>query len=329
VLPPPVYFNATTGSPFTPGKAEFSDSEPLPLSNFSATANWGDGTTTLAAINPENCYQVTAPAHVYTHSGAYRFSYTVHDEQTGLDHELGAETIYIWGVPQRVDVPSSHMIHATVGVPWSGVLGEFTEEEIPFAGATYYVHIEWYEGDREWAPGIITPGEAGRMAVTATNTFPTEFQGNATVHVGITEAEATWPVSVNVRASEPTAPNLKYRFRGEQILAAIPSVKGRTAYEMIFRLNMPLPTAKSGGAEISLGDGITGSISSFGRHRAGDCYSVRLAAGVKRKLKSRRSLPFNLKIRQSASVVRGEAVLRKYASPKRMQSAASKQLGCA
>lgn len=131
ILPLPVHFNATTGSPYTPRMAEFTDSEPLPLSNFGATANWGDGTTTPATIGPEGCHQVTAPGHVYAHSGAYPFSYTVHDTHTGLDHEIGAETVYIWGVPQRVDPPSSHVIDATVGVPWSGILGEFTEEQPP------------------------------------------------------------------------------------------------------------------------------------------------------------------------------------------------------
>jgi hypothetical protein len=331
ILPLPVHFNATTGSLYTPSKAEFTDSEPLPLSSFSATANWGDGTTTPAVISAEGCHQVTAPAHVYTHSGAYPFSYTVHDAQTGLDHEIGAETIYIWGVPQRVDAPSSHVVDATVGVPWSGILAEFTEEAVPFAGAPYYVRIEWEEGDRSWAPGSITAGEAGRLAITATNTFPAEFEGKATVHVGIAEAEATWLVSVNVRAAQARIPARripKYGFRGQQILAAIPSVKGSTAYEMLFHLNVPLPTTKSGRVEASLGGEFAGSISSFGGHKADACYSVGLSAGMKRKLASRRGLSFNLKIRQPASVIPGKAVLRRYTSLKRMQSVASRQLNC-
>lgn len=327
VLPPPTYFNATTGAPYTPGKAEFTDSESLPPSDFSATANWGDGTTTPATISPEGCHRVTAPAHTYTHSGAYPFSYTVHDAQTGLDHEIGAEIIYIWGVPQRVDAPSSHVVDATVGVPWSGILGEFTEEDLPFDGASYSVRIEWEGGSRIWAPGSVTSGEGGRLVVTATNTFPAEFQGNAIVHVGIAEAEATWPVSVNARAAPATAPIPQYEFRGRQILAAVPSVNGSTAYEMLFHLNTPLPTARSGGVDASLSGGIAGAISSFGRNKTSACYSVRLAAGVKRKLKSR-SLSFNLKIRQPASVIRGKAVLQKYLSLKRMRIAVGKQLGC-
>ncbi len=331
ILPLPVHFNATTGSTYTPDKAEFTDSEPLPLINYGATANWGDGTTTPAVISPEGCHQVTAPSHAYTHSGAYSFSYTIHDAHTGLDHEIGAETIYIWGVPQRVDAPSSHVIDATVGVPWSGILGEFTEEALPFEGAPYYAHIEWEEGDLTWAPANIIAGENGRLVVTATHTFPAEFSGNTTVHVGITEAQAIWPVSVNVHAAqvETPVPNYEppnYEFRGQQILAAI---KGSTAHEIVFRLNMPLPTTKSGGVEASLGGRIAGSISRLGPRAANACYAVRLAAGVERKLKSRHSLQFSLKTRQPASVIQGKAVLRKYASLKRMHSVTSRQLGCA
>ena len=333
ILPLPVHFNATTGSPYTPNKAEFTDSEPLPLSNFSATANWGDGTTTPAVISPGGCHVVTAADHTYAHSGAYPFSYTVHDAHTGLDHEIGTETIYIWGVPQRVDAPSSHVIDATVDVPWSGILGEFTEEDLPFEGAPYYAHIEWEEGNRVWAPANITAGEDGRLVVTARHTFPAEFSGNVTVRVGIAEAEATWPVSADVHAAQTEAPIPnhklpKHEFRGRQILATTPSVGGSTAYEIVFRLNMPLPARKSGRVEASLGDGIVGSISRFGPRAASACYAARLAPGVKHKLKSRRSLPFNLKIQRPVSVIQGSAVLRKFASLERMHRAVSRQLGC-
>lgn len=329
ILPLPVHFNATTGSVYTPDKAEFSDSEPLPPSNFSAAADWGDGTTTPAMISPGGCDLVTAPGHVYTHSGAYQFSYTVHDAHTGLDHEIGAETIYIWGVPQRVDAPASHVVDATVGVPWSGVVGEFTEEDVPFAGAPYYARIEWEAGDRIWASGNVTAAEGGRLVVTATNTFPAEFRGNATVHVGITEAETAWPVSVNVHGAQANAPIPKYEFRGRQIIAAIPRVGGPTLYEIIFHLNMPLPTTQAGGIEASLGGGIAGSISSFGPHKASACYASKLVAGAKRGLQSRRIVPFKLKIRQPPSLIQGDAVLRDYASLRRMRSAARRQLGCA
>lgn len=331
ILPLPVHFNATTGSPFTPLKAEFTDSDSLPPSNFSATANWGDGQTTAATISPESCHQVTAPSHVYTHSGAYQFTYTIHDAHTGLDHEIGDETVYIWGVPQRVDGPSSHVIDATVGVPWSGIVGEFTEEAVPFEAAPYYARIEWEAGDRTWAPGVITAAAEGRLVVTATHTFTAEFSGNTTVRVGITEAEATWPVSVTVHARQVVsrAPTPKYRFRGRPILAAVENDRGRVYYEIIFRLNRPLPTVRSRGVGASLGGGVTGSIFGYGRHKASACYVAKLHTAVRRRLGSLGSLPFDLTIQQPSTVMRGTAVLRKLASAGRARNFARRQLGCA
>jgi hypothetical protein len=331
ILPLPVHFNATTGSPFTPQKAEFTDTEPLPPSNFSATANWGDGQTTVAAIGPEDCHEVTAPSHVYTHSGAYRFSYTVHDAHTGLDHEIGGETVYIWGVPQRVDAPSSHVVDATVGVPWTGVVGEFTEEPLPFDGAPYYAHIEWEEGDRTWAPGVVTSAADGRLVVTATHTFTAKTSGNATVHVGIAEAEAAWPLSVTVHAQRAAAatPAPLYRFRGRPILAAVRSGRRSVAYEMIFRLNLPLPTAKSGMVQASLSGGtaVAGSILSYGRHEARDCYVAKLSGVKPTRTMSRRGLPFDLKI-QTVGTIQDTAVLRRLASARRTRSFARSRLGC-
>jgi hypothetical protein len=324
ILPPPVHFNTTTGSPFTPPKAEFTDSEPLPPSNFTATATWGDGTTTLASIGSAGCHEVTAPSHAYAHSGAYRFSYTVHDAHTGLDHTAGAEAVYIWGLPQRVDTPSSHTIHAAVGVPWSGVLGEFTEESVPFTGASYYVHIEWEAGDRQWAPGTITAGEDGRLVVTGSHVYPAAFNGTATVTVGITEATSTWPVSVSAKESVP------FVFRGQPILASIPSVKGSTAYELIFRLDRPLPRTSSGRIEASLsGYGVAGSLAGFGLHKSRACYAAGVTITKRHTPRAHSRYPLTLSV-QEPGVPRthGHAALRRYRNFVGMLTGAAKKLGC-
>jgi hypothetical protein len=324
ILPLPVYFNTTTGSPFTPPKAEFTD--PEPVSDFSATANWGDGTTTPASISSGSglCHEVTAPSHAYAHSGAYPFSYTVHDAHTGLDHTIGAETVYIWGLPQRVDAPSSRTIKATVGVPWSGVLGEFTEESVPFTGAQYYVRIEWEAGDRQWAPGTVTAGENGRLVVAGSHVYPATFNGTATVIVGITEATSTWPVSVS--AEEP----VPFAFRGPPILAAIPSVRGSTAYELIFRLDRSLPRAPSGRIEASLsGYGVAGSLAGFGLHKSRACYAAGITIPKRRAPRTHRHYPITLSAQEpGVPKTHGHAMLRRYSNFVGMLTGAAKKLGC-
>jgi hypothetical protein len=335
ILPLPVYFNATTGSPYTPHMAEFTDSESLSPSNFSATANWGDGTTTPAEISHEECYQVTAPAHAYAHSGAYSFSYTVHDAHTGLEHTIGAETIYIWGVPQHVDTPSSNVIDATGGVPWNGILGEFTEEQIPFGGAEYYAHIEWEEGDRTWAPGTITAGEDGRLVVTAAHTFPAEFSGNTTVHVGISEAETSWPVSVRavqapIATPKPATP--QYELLGTPTLATIERPHGGKVYELIFRLSRRLPITGSEHIATSLiAFGHSSSLVSFGPDRSRACYAARLSPTTKHPPKAGAPYRFSLSIPMPAAAhtsASGKAIAHVYLNRAALRAGADKQLGC-
>lgn len=324
ILPLPVHFNATTGSPLTPQKAEFTDSEPLPLSDFTATANWGDGTTTPASISSADCHEVTASSHTYTHSGAYQFSYTVHDAHTGLDHTIGAETVYIWGLPQRVDAPSSHTIEATVGVPWSGIIGEFTQESLPFTGAPYYVNIEWESGDRTWDHGTVTAGANGVLVVTGSHVYPAAFAGTATVTVGITEATSTWRVSVNAREPE------QFSFRGQPILAAIPSANGSAAYELIFRLDRPLPRTSSGRIEASLsGYGVAGSLAGFGPHKSHACYAAGVTISKRHAPRAHRRYPLTLSV-QEPGVPRthGHTTLRRYRNFVGMLTGAAKTLGC-
>jgi hypothetical protein len=327
ILAPPVYFNAITGSPFTPSSGEFADVEPPPLSAFTATANWGDGTTTPASISSGSglCHEATAPSHVYSHSGAYPFSYTVHDASTGLDHVIGAKTVYIWGLPQRVDTPSSHTLHATVGVPWSGILGEFTEESPPVADPVYNAFIEWESGDRQWAPGTITAGANGRFVVTGSHVYPAEFEGTATLNVWASEAISKWPVSVSVR--EPAPP---FRFRGHPILAAIPSTKRSTAYELIFRVDRRLPRSKSGRIEASLGGyGVAGSLAGFGPHKSHSCYATGIDVPKGHSPKMHRHYPLTLSTQlPGVAKTNGHATMHRYFNFVDMLTGAAKELGC-
>jgi len=237
---------------------------------------------------------------------------------------IGAETVYIWGLPQRVDAPSAHTIDATVGVPWSGILGEFTQESLPFTGAPYYVYIEWESGDRMWDHGTVTAGADGVLVVTGSHVYPAAFNGTATVQVGITETVSTWPVSVSVREPE------QFGFRGQPILAAIPSAKGSTAYELIFRLNRSLPRTSSGRIAASLsGLGVTGSLSSFGRHKSRACYAAGVEIQKRHAPKAHRRYPLTLDVQQPGTArAHAYATLQRYFNFVGMLTGADRKLAC-
>jgi hypothetical protein len=164
--------------------------------------------------------------------------------------------------------------------------------------------------------------------VAGSHVYPAEFNGTATVQVGIAEAASTWPVSVSVR--EPEVPAAPFRFRGQPILAAIPSVKGSTAYEIIFRLNQPLPRTKSGRIQASLGGyGVAGSLAGFGPHKSHACYAAGVKVSKGRKPKAHHRYRFALSVqRPTVSQTHGHATLHRYFNFASMLTGASKRLGC-
>jgi hypothetical protein len=237
ILPPPVYFTTAAGAPYAPRGVEFTDTETLPLRDFSATAHWGDGTITAAIVGKSSsgCFEATAPSHTYANPGAY---------QTSND---------------------------TVSVlVWAGDL-------------------------------------MGKWATSS--------------------------VSVNVATPTPDTglgEKPQFKFVGQPIAAAIPSVKGKTSYEIIFRLNRQLPQTKSGQIQAQLipyGEG--NSIASFGPHETHTCYAAGSDGLARQHPKAGHRYPFTLAIqRPTATKAKGHAILHRYFNFVSMLSGASKRLGC-
>jgi hypothetical protein len=337
MLPPPVYFTTATAAPYVPRGVEFTDTETLPLSNFSATAHWGDETTTAATVGKKSsgCFEATAPSHTYASPGAYSFSYTVHDAHTGLDHTIGAEQFYVWSLPQPLNSQSPRAINATVGVPWSGVLGEFSYLSTPLPTLGYTAEIEWGVG-QPWSPGTITMQPNGTFAVSGSHTYTQPSSDTVSVLVGAGDLMGKWAtssVSMDVATPAPdTSPGERpqFKFVGQPIAAAIPSVKGKTSYEIIFRLNRQLPRIKSGRIQAQLipyGGG--NSIASFGPHETHMCYAAGSDGLAKQHPKGGHRYPFTLAIqRPTATEAKGHAILHRYFNFVSMLSGASKRLGC-
>jgi hypothetical protein len=316
------------GVPFTPPPATFIDTEILPPSNFIAIANWGDGTTAPATLDPvlDRCYQVSGPSHTYANPGTYSFSYTVHDVKTGLDHTLGAEQFQAYSdVPRMLGGPASRTIRATVGVPWSGVVVEFSVEP-PTTPASDRAQIEWAPGEAPQA-GTIAAQSNGIWTVSGSFTYWRPFSG--TISVLLSRYDGTplgrWATS---RVSAGNLPH--FRFLGQPILAGIPSVRRSSAYAVIFRLNRALPQTKSGRIEASLrAGGTVTSVASFGPHTAHDCYAAGGDALVASSPKPGRRYPFTLTIRgRSRASAHGQALMRRYVNFVGMLTGASKRLGC-
>jgi hypothetical protein len=315
-----------------------------PVSDFTALANWGDGATSLASVEPGSvgdCYVVTAPEHTYANAGTYQFSYTVHDGKTGLEHTLDTTGLQVVSeVPNLVGGPSSRTVDTTVGEPWSGVVGEFSiaEHAIPF-----YVdsaQIEWGNGEPSTA-GTISWTEGKTFTVSGLFTYARPFRG--TIGVSLlhgTQVLGTWATSSVVVEGLP-GPNLvrptkdlvlpvPVRLRGRPILAAIPR-KGRgPVYELVFATTQPLPRTGTGQFEAVIeGGGRSSQVSALLAHGTSTCYLARAVTVGKHEPKPGSRYPFALSLdTTSPTHDAGDAFVRSFPTFARLRSAGARQLGC-
>lgn len=161
------------------------DSQDPRSSDFTAIANWGDGATspaTVEALPDEDCYGVSTSSHTYNSSGTYPFSYTVHDKSMGLDHTLGPRQLRIYSeIPDLLADPSPRAIEAIVGVPWSGVVGEFSSEVTVNPSYPYQAQIEWGDGEPA-TPGMISTTSLHGSSSTFTRQWFGRLQASAQRH---------------------------------------------------------------------------------------------------------------------------------------------------
>lgn len=312
-------------------------SEGPPTSEFTAVANWGDGATSPATVGGASsggdCYAVSAPGHIYANTGTFPFSYTVHDAKTGLNHALGAEDLRVWSVvPTLLGGPSTRAIHATVGVPWTGVVGEFVAEGAVTPTYPYTAEIEWGAG------GPLTTGTIGTLdnkTFTVSGSFTYEQPLTGAIRVllsgGWKGLLGTWVTSgVDVVAPVVAPEPLPAELRGGSILADISRPTGGPLYELVFRTDRSLPHTHSGEVEAHVKvNGQTDPVSHL-TARESTCYVAQLGGlGNTRPKRGARYL-YTLAVDAGlATRDTGHALLSRFATLRSMRSLEAKRLGCA
>jgi hypothetical protein len=328
---------ATTGSvttvpghPYTPPVHEFTDAEKEPSSNFTVTANWGDGTSSPASVSGEGCYQVSAPAHTYTKPGSYSFSETVHDAHTGLEHTVGSEQFNVAStLPTPAIASPLPSIRITAGIPWTGTLGEFKiNVGVGEPLSAYTASIEW--GDGQSSPGTIASPGFLAFTVGGSHTYSRPLSATIRVSVSAGIETGTWSAA-NVLVVPLTLAGGSGAFKlvHQAILAAIPTAHGRKAYELVFRLGRQLPRTGRGRIAASLeAFGHTSSIAGFGPHKSHACYAAKVAPSARQAPTPGKSYPFTLRVQSPASMTAAKAVARRYPSLAGTLASASRRLGC-
>jgi hypothetical protein len=163
---------------------------------YSATVNWGDGTSSAASISGGgHPFQVNA-SHVYAEEGAYGVSFTVNDVD-GATLSISDAII----VPDAALTGSGGgQLIAQAQVPFSGNVVSFNDADPNGISTDYTATIDW--GDGFSSPG--TPSGVSSFVVSGTHTYLK--QGTYTVSVRATdigESTATQGATMVVSAPPP------------------------------------------------------------------------------------------------------------------------------
>lgn len=183
--------------------ATFTDTNPLvQASEFTATINWGDGSTTPATVSQPlgQPFQVSG-SHVYAHVGS--FPVTVAIQHVPINPSpLGASATKTTTatVGDAKLTGAGDPVTAVAGVPFKGVVAAFTDPN-PFATASdFSATVTW--GKEGTSPGTVSAVPGG-YTVTASHTF--SGSGQIPVSVSVSSAGGS-KVTIATTASVTPAP---------------------------------------------------------------------------------------------------------------------------
>jgi PKD repeat protein len=180
--------SGTEGAPLTGPVASFTDANPFaPVSDFTATIEWGDGTSSAGTVvQPGGVgteFLVTA-RHTYATSGAYGLSVRVADRD--------GSTVTIGNSATIADAPLSAAANqpavgtATAGGPLSAAVGSFTDANPVAPISDFSAWVTWGDGSSESGGTVTQPGGVGTaFLVAATHTYAAA--GDYQVNLQITD----------------------------------------------------------------------------------------------------------------------------------------------
>jgi len=208
----PVTFSAAAGSSFTGVVANFSDTMAGAVpSDFVATINWGDATTSAGTVaGTGSSFQVSG-THTYAGTGTFSVVVTLSDDAPGTATAQVTSTAHVGSTALFV---TANNISTAEQPPFNGVVATFTDSDKTKTVSSFTATIAW--GDGAMTPGTIT-GAAGSftvsgqhayadegtftLGVTVAEVSPGTSTGSATATATVSEADTLSPGAVSIFAT--------------------------------------------------------------------------------------------------------------------------------
>jgi hypothetical protein len=176
------------------------------LADFSATIDWGDGTSTTGTVasNGFGGFQVTG-SHSYAEEGSYPVNITVHD--------AGGSSIVVQSTASVADAPLTPKpltFKPKQGTSFTGIVGNFRDGNPSPDVNDFTASIKW--GDGTTTTGTVAANGFGGFKVTGTHTYTAS--GNFGVQITIidqggstTIIQSTATVAPGGAPAMPARPN--------------------------------------------------------------------------------------------------------------------------
>jgi hypothetical protein len=187
-------FVATEGQSYSGTLLEFNDSTPnVPLANYTATINWGDGETSAGTVLAGGVYGSLAVASTHTYAEEGQYAVSVAISRPGTFNTALTATA---GVSEPPPVGTGVTLSATEGQPIgtaasgttspNAVVATFVDSDIGTDNDGFSATIEW--GDGSSSIGTIASGadDAGEWDVTGSHVYAED--GNYTITVMLSGA---------------------------------------------------------------------------------------------------------------------------------------------
>ncbi len=202
VQSPAITFSATENTQFTNQPvARFASTRPGALaSQFAATINWGDGTSSAGLVVPDATIPSTFSvlgSHTYLDSGPFTVTTTILDNGGTSTQTVGGQTITTTFGPSATATASASAqvgdaaivaqgttITPVEGTSFSGLVATFTTNDPGAIGEAFTATIDW--GDGTTSPGTyVTFGSADGVTflVSGTHTYATDGTYPVTVSI--------------------------------------------------------------------------------------------------------------------------------------------------
>jgi hypothetical protein len=167
---PPIF----TFPPFSGEVASFTDADPNGmLSDYSATINWGDGTTTPGMITMSGSMPgvfLVNGTHSFAAS-SIPFQVTVTVKDVGGATASAVTSITVTSTP--LTPGAATLLTATEGRPFTAIVGTFTDANPNALPTQYAASINWGDGSFNTA-GVIAKLASGAFTVTGSHTYAEE-----------------------------------------------------------------------------------------------------------------------------------------------------------